>query len=98
MAAPPAVVTYPWYLKEGTVAIYGVGFNTPPSFRTIAQNNIVYGIVNQVWDGGNIQAQVGDRVYWKQGDDICQLAYDNYPYTILEQNKIIITEKIVILP
>lgn len=85
-------MSFPWYLQQGQISIYGVGFNTPTFARTTAQNDIVYGIVNQVWDGGGIGVSVGDKVYFRPTKVVCQLAYDTVPYSILKQEDIIITE------
>lgn len=83
----------PIYLQPGEVLIYGAGLATASIQGVEADNNIFkWGIIQQVWNYGNINAMIGDSVMFNDNDVICRLIYNNYPYTLIEQARLVITE------
>lgn len=86
----------PIYLQPGLVAIYGSGSATGISGIQAGNVALKFGVVHQVWNYGNLNANVGDSVMWNNNDKICEIRYLNWPYTIIEEAKLVLTE--IVLP
>ena len=56
--------------------------------------SFVFGSVYQVWNGtaGNINAVPGQSVMFNQDDKICRLIFENFPYTLIDEAKLVLTE------
>lgn len=82
----------PMYLQPGRVAIYGAG--TASGITSLQPDNakFLFGRIQQVWNYGNINASIGDWVMFNNDDVICRLILEQWPYTIIEQAKLVITE------
>ncbi len=82
----------PGYLSEGLFSVYG-------EFSSVGQNNITapsnckFAVIDDVWNGGDINAQIGQSVLFKEDDVICRLAWDNGTYSLIPVNKILLTEQ-----
>lgn len=81
-------MSVPITLQEGQVLIYGRG--TLEGFSGLqAENQIVkFGTIYQIWDGGEVFIYGGQSVFFNEKDVICRLAYNNYPYTLIEVAKL----------
>ncbi len=85
-------VVVPVYLQPGYVLVYGGGNPTGIQEITTDNVNMVFGLINKVWNYGNINAQIGDSVMWNKNDAACVLTYDNFRYTLIEQARLVLTE------
>ncbi len=74
----------PITLQEGQVLIYGNG--TEQGFSGLVPSNSVvkFGTIYQIWDGGEVFIYGGSSVFFNEKDVVCRLAYNNYPYTLIE--------------
>lgn len=85
----------PAYLTYGNISVYGQLSDVGITGIKSPDDNSVFGVINQRWGGFNVYAQIGNSVLFRRDDIVCQLAYDNGNglYTVLKENKIILTEK-----
>lgn len=88
----PITSTPLFYLQPGYVAIYGNGSVSGTSGIKPTDQNFLFGNIYQIWDNGGVNAQVGDSVLFNKNDIKCRLLVSNWPYTIIEQVKLVITE------
>lgn len=91
----------PIYLQPDQVLIYGAGMQVSLTGIVPSGTNFKFGVIQQVWNYGNINAQIGDSVMFNEKDVICRLAINssnNWPYTLIEQGKIILTENLTMPP
>jgi hypothetical protein len=80
----------PIYLQAGTVSIYGLGDYVGVSDITPADQQVFrIGTVYQSWDNSSI---VGQSVMFREADVTCRLAFNDYPYTVVHQAKLVATE------
>jgi len=86
------------YLPQGWVSLYGLGSETGVS-GLVPDNTIFrFATIYNVGSGDNINAEVGTSVMFNNNDVICRLAWNNWPYTIIEQAKLAGTEIAVTPP
>lgn len=83
-------MSLPIILKQGQVSIYGAGSVTGIT-GVQAPDGYSFGIIDQVWNGGTGWPFVGDSVCFK-GDDIIKLVYGSWPYLLIDETKILMTE------
>jgi len=78
------MATLPFILPNGYVLVYGIG--TIASTTGIVPNNDIFrfGAVSQVWAGGEVFVYAGTSVMFNENDVFCRLAYNNWPYTMIE--------------
>jgi hypothetical protein len=81
----------PASLYPGLVSIYGFGTETGQNGIAPNATTFLFGVINQMWNGGDLYNQVGQSVMFRKSDIICVVKYD-WDYTIIEQGKIILTE------
>lgn len=91
----------PIFLSPGQVLIYGFGSTASVSGIVPSSTGFLFGVIQQVWNYGNINAQVGTSVMFNDKDVICRLAVsnaNNWPYTLIEEAKLVLTENIIVPP
>ena len=76
-------MSYPIVLPNGFVSIYGEGFALPTPNGMILETTWVYGVIDAVYDGGEIFVYGGDIVIFKSSDVTTRLAFDNAIHTIV---------------
>lgn len=83
----------PILLPYGFVAVYGTGTDTGRLNATLATTNIDNRFATIYLIGANMfSGLVGQSVVFNSKDEVCQLAWDNYPYPVIPYNKVIGTE------
>jgi hypothetical protein len=87
-------MSLPAYLGVGLFSIYGMGNQVgvngivaPPEYR--------FSTVYNIWNGGDVNVQIGDSVMYKESD-VCRLAYANGQWGLVEVEKIKLVEVIAI--
>jgi hypothetical protein len=80
------------YLSPGIVSIYGVGSATGVNGMLPSNQNFLFGLVDQVGDGNDIWARVGDSVMFNKNDVRLEVHWNGWWYTLIEQDKIVLTE------
>lgn len=86
----------PALLKPGLVSIYGLGqegiadITLPPLAPN--QTGLIFGVVNQIWDGFPLVVNQWDSVMFHTKDILASLEYQNQRYVLIEQDKILLTE------
>lgn len=76
------MASLPIILPSGQVLVYGLGFNTAEGFTTNLPN-LVFGIVQQVYDGGQTYVYSNDLVMFDKNQITGVLYYAGQPYTQL---------------
>jgi len=92
--AAPISSSLPFYLFPGHVAIYGKGTiqgNYGAGGAIPTEQVFLFGYIYAT--GGDVFSQIGDSVLFKQGTQLCTLLVNNWPYTIIEEARLAITEK-----
>lgn len=81
----------PIILPSGVIAVYGDGV---PQSGTgiIATEQFLFGVVDKVWDGGEVYVYGGDTIMFNQKDIIDRLVYGNAHYTLLPARLVTIEE------
>ena len=88
--AAPVFDSLPLVLAYGYVAVYGNGVS--PGIQGFpAASGWKFGEIVQVSPGLPTSLE-GDSVMFKETEVRCRISYLNYPYTIVEQAKIVFTE------
>lgn len=85
MALPPI------YLPYGFVGVYGEGLATGGTGLSTTDTTNRFATIYFIgvdMDSGII----GNSILFKQKDEVCILAWDNYPYPVIPADKIIGTE------
>lgn len=90
--------TLPAYLGTGLLSMYGIGSNVSGQWGVVAPPGYAFNYVYAIWDGGGNGINVGDSILYNQRDVVCRLAYDNGTYDLLETNKVILIEEIILPP
>lgn len=82
----------PINLAAGQVLIYGAGVEA--GLTGIVPSNTIFkfGNIYQAYDGGAVFVYGNPAVMWNEKDEICRLIYLGYPYTLIEQAKLVGTE------
>ena len=82
--------TLPATLASGIVSIYGAGDNVVGISGIAPNPGFYFGEINQV----NIYSAytIGDSVMFSESAVSSRLSYSNWPYTLLDETKIILTE------
>lgn len=88
--AAPIFNDLPFVLAYGYVAVYGNG-GSPGVQGFPAASGWRFGEIVQVSPGLPTSLE-GDSVMFKETEVRCRISYQNYPYTIVEQVKIVLTE------
>lgn len=88
--AAPIFDSLPFVLAYGFVAVYGNGA-TPGIQGFPAASGWKFGEIVQVSPGLPTTLE-GDSVMFKDSEVRCRISYQNYPYTIVEQAKVVLTE------
>ncbi len=75
----------PIALPNGIIAIYGQGTKTSLTgiIITDEQSSTRFGIVSQVYSGGEVFIYGGDSVMFKDEDVYDRIVYNDYPYTLV---------------
>lgn len=81
----------PAYLGQGLFSIYGLG-NPVGITGLVAPTGFLFGAVYNAWNGNSELAAAGDSVMFKETDVVCRLAWENGIYTLVETEKIKLTE------
>ena len=85
-------MSLPITLQYGYVAVYGLGTTTGVSGIIPTETVWVFGNIEQVSmygiDAQKAGSYVGCHVVFKQEDAQLAIQYNEYPYTIIEQNKL----------
>lgn len=89
--AAPNIVPLPIYLFPGQLAIYGPGSTSGISGVVPKDTSMIFGYVYAT--GGSTLAIPGDSVLFKNTEILCRLAISNWPYMIVQNDKLILTEK-----
>lgn len=89
--AAPILDSLPFTLQDGYVAIYGRGTTTGvQNFPAAA--GWKFGEVVQM--APDVYGLLGESVMFKDIEVRCIIAYQNYPYTLTEKAKLVLTEDI----
>lgn len=83
----------PIALPQGYVLIYGEGTQTGISGIVPNNSNIRFGEIYQVWAGGQTFVYEGTSVMFEEKNVLCRLAWNNWPYTMIEGAKLAGTEE-----
>lgn len=87
MSAPNILLPY------GLIAVYGIGTDGGRLNANLATTNTINRFATIYLIGANMpSALIGQSVAFNSKDELCQLAWDNYPYPVLPYNKIFGTE------
>jgi hypothetical protein len=85
-------MSLPIDLQYGFVAVYGLGTQTGVSGIVPTDTNWMFGNIEQISNYGiNMQmagAYVGCHVIFREQDAQLAIKYNDWPYTIIEQNKL----------
>jgi len=84
----------PFNLPVGLVSIYGVGTITGQT-GIIAPEGFEFGVVDQVYSGSVVDVY-GKSVMFRQSDKVCTVTYNDWPYVLVEQARLVSTEIIVL--
>lgn len=85
MATPNALLPY------GFVYVYGTGTNIGVVGNQFTDTLFKFGTIYGV--GVNMGTDlIGQSIGFDTRKIVCQLAYDNYPYSVIEQQAILCTE------
>ena len=84
-------MSIPVILRQGIVSIYGAG-SADGINGIIPPPGYIFGIIDQVWNGGTMPPYIGDSVMFK-AEDVTKLIYSNWPYLLIDETKIVITEE-----
>lgn len=79
------------YLPAGWASLYGIGSEVGFSGLVPDNTKFKFASIYSLGDGDGL-AQVGDSVMFNEEDVICRLAWNNYPYTMIQQAKLAGTE------
>lgn len=79
------------YLPAGWASLYGMGNITGVSGLVPDNIKFKFATIYNLGDGNGI-AQIGDSVMFNEEDVICRLAWNNWPYTMIQQAKLAGTE------
>jgi hypothetical protein len=79
----------PLVLAYGYVAVYGRGTNTGDQNFPAAAGWKFGEITDQAPD---LSGLIGNSVMFKESEVRCVISYQNYPYTITEEAKLVLTE------
>jgi hypothetical protein len=91
MSALPVLLPY------GFVGVYGLGTPAGSLNPTLATTDIINRFATIYFIGANMyNGLIGQSVIFNEKDEVCQLAWDNYPYPVIPYDKVIATE--IILP
>lgn len=82
----------PASLGEGVVAVYGNGVNIGMANMIPQRGNVKFGTIYQVGDV-TPRTRIYDSVMFREQDVICRLAWDTQIYTIVEEAKLVLTER-----
>lgn len=83
----------PISLPYGFVAVYGSGTDFGSINPTLSTTDTINKFGTIYFVGVNMgESQIGESIIFNSKDQICQLAWDRYPYTVIPANKIIGTE------
>jgi len=91
MAVPPSLPTLPAVLTNGIISIYGAGSNVSQESGIEVQNiSFYFGYINQV----NVYSaySVGDSVMFQDSSVVTRVIYDNWAYTLVNEDKVILIE------
>lgn len=87
MSAVPILLPY------GFVAVYGLGTDMGRINPTLGTTNIINRFATIYFVGANMWSGIiGQSVVFNEKDEVCRLAWDNYPYPVIPYNKVIGTE------
>lgn len=82
--------TLPATLSTGIISIYGVGSTISTVSGLVSNPGFYFGEINQV----NIYSSyaIGDSVMFPENAINTRVAYSDWPYTIIEEAKIVLIE------
>ncbi len=82
----------PILLPYGYIGVYGIGTDTG-SLTGLATTNIINRFATIYFIGANMYSGlIGQSVVFNEKDEVCRLAWDNYPYPVIPYDKVIGTE------
>jgi hypothetical protein len=73
----------PIILPEGVIAVYGAGLATASVSGLVSTEGLLFGVVDKVWDGGEIFVYGGDSVMFSEKSIIGRLSYTSGTYTLV---------------
>lgn len=80
-------------LPYGFIGVYGLGTDAGRLNSNLGTTNNINRFATIYFIGANMWSGiVGQSVCFNSGDEVCQLAWDNYPYPIIPYNKVFATE------
>ena len=83
---------FPMYIPVGWASLYGMGSEIGVSGLVPDNTKFKFAVIYGLGNGDGPDAAVGDSVMFKEDDVICRLAWDNWPYTMIERAKLAGTE------
>jgi hypothetical protein len=86
----------PAYLSPGMVSIYGAASTSSINGMTPDNIGYLFGMVDQVGDGNNVWARVGDSVMYNENNVVAQLRWNGNWYSLIEQEKIVLVETVLV--
>ena len=90
MASP--YPSLPATLSQGIVSIYGTGDSVSIVSGLVPNPNFFFGEINQV--GIYSSYITGDSVLFGESSVVTRVLYSNWPYTLVEESKIILIESV----
>ena len=89
-------MSVPISLPYGFLAVYGTGTANGRLNPTLTTSIDINRFATVYFVGVNMGTdQIGQSILFNSTDQVCQLAWDNYPYTVLPADKIIGTETFI---
>lgn len=80
-------------LPYGFIGVYGIGTPIGRLNTNLGTTDIINRFATIYFIGANMYSGlIGQSVCFNSKDEVCRLAWDNYPYPVIPYNKVIGTE------
>lgn len=81
-------MSFPMYIPVSWASIYGIGSQTGISGLVPDNTNFRFGMIYGLGNGDGVDVKVGDSVMFNENDVVCRLAWNNWPYTMIERARL----------
>lgn len=85
------------YLNPGLLVLYGIGTAAGATGIIPPSEEFKFGIVDNVGTNPSGAVSAGQSVMFRDKDIVAILSFNNWQYTLLPEDKIILTENISVL-
>lgn len=85
-------MSLPAILGSGLMSIYGKGSSESTVTGIVPTQGFMFGVIDQMWNGSNMNLQVGQSVMFREKDVVDRIIFNDWPFTVIPEDKVILIE------